>query len=193
MRMCVGCPQGETHANGIRVFYCSAIKNLCPQAPNPPCDRGFTSRSHTLSRRNRRQPAPAYKMNACVHFEIHGMCGYYTIKRFTLYGIIGMCRLRRHAIKFQRAASERRHADGIISALRILYHLRWISTRHNLNRLQYKRSGRAALFAARPLLLCLNEMSEIYSPYASIKRMSIAATSQREAFPRGSSIASPRP
>ena len=47
---------------------------------------------------------------------------YYTIKRFTLYGIIGMCRLRRHAIKFQRVASERRHARGIITALRLLYH-----------------------------------------------------------------------
>ena len=47
---------------------------------------------------------------------------YYTIKRFTLYGIIGMCRLRRHAIKFQRVASGRRHAHGIITALRLLYH-----------------------------------------------------------------------
>ena len=47
---------------------------------------------------------------------------YYTIKRRALYGIIGMCRLRRHAIRFQRIASERRHACGIITALRILYH-----------------------------------------------------------------------
>ena len=36
--------------------------------------------------------------------------------------MIGMCRLRRHAMKFERAAPERRHAHGIMTVLRILYH-----------------------------------------------------------------------
>ena len=48
---------------------------------------------------------------------------YFTIKRSALYGIIGMCRLGRHAMKFQRIASERRYARGKITALRLFYHI----------------------------------------------------------------------
>ena len=120
------------HARGIitalrLLYHKQAVKRLCrltcghrPQ-PMRRCRIAVYGLTWT------KQSAQKRRLQACFagrtgRQRLPGcFCTYYTIKRSTLYGIMGMCRLRRHAMKFQRVASERRYARGIIAALRLLY------------------------------------------------------------------------
>ena len=82
----------------------SALRILYHQKPVPagiesPCGLEFIFRSLTLSRRAWRQPAPAYKMNACVHFEIYFTTKMRRRRRFSpylrrLFKIFHLCSVR---------------------------------------------------------------------------------------------------